>query len=115
MQTISFYQNLEFNDQKIHTELLLETDFTKEIRILMKKNQEMKEHKTPFPIVVQIIEGEILFGIEKNKTFPIKKGEIISLSGGIPHHLKAVEDSIIRLTLSKLDSVQRVEKTTQIP
>ena len=50
--------------------MILETSFSKEIRILLKNGQTMKEHKAPFPIGVHILEGTIDFGI---------KGEIKSL------------------------------------
>ena len=108
MKTTSIYQDLEFNENKPAIKAILETDFTKEIRILMRENQEMKEHQTPFPIVVELLEGEIIFGVE-GQNYEVKKGDLLTLSGGIPHNLIAKKESIIRLTLSKLDSSKRVE------
>ena len=108
MKTASIYQDLEFNENKPAIKAILETDFTKEIRILMRENQEMKEHQTPFPIVVELLEGEIIFGVE-GKNYEVKKGDLLTLSGGVPHNLIAKKESIIRLTLSKLDSSKRVE------
>ena len=108
MKTASIYQDLEFNENKPAIKAILETDFTKEIRILMRENQEMKEHQTPFPIVVELLEGEIIFGVE-GQNYEVKKGDLLTLSGGVPHNLIAKKDSIIRLTLSKLDSSKRVE------
>ena len=108
MKTASIYQDLEFNENRPAIKAILETDFTKEIRILMRENQEMKEHQTPFPIVVELLEGEIIFGVE-GLNYEVKKGDLLTLSGGIPHNLIAKKESIIRLTLSKLDSSKRVE------
>lgn len=108
MKTASIYQDLEFNENKPTIKAILETDFTKEIRILMRENQEMKEHQTPFPIVVELLEGEIIFGVE-GQNYEVKKGDLLTLSGGVPHNLIAKKESIIRLTLSKLDSSKRVE------
>jgi len=108
MKTVSIYQDLEFNENKPAIKAILETDFTKEIRILMRENQEMKEHQTPFPIVVELLEGEIIFGVE-GQNYEVKKGDLLTLSGGVPHNLIAKKESIIRLTLSKLDSSKRVE------
>lgn len=112
MKTASIYQDLEFGMHKPAIKLILETDFTKEIRILMKKGQEMKEHQTPFPIVVELLEGEIIFGV-LGENHDIKKGDMLTLSGGVPHHLVAEEDSVIRLTISKLDTASRVEKVAE--
>lgn len=112
MKIASIYQDLEFGMNKPAIKLILETDFTKEIRILMKKGQEMKEHQTPFPIVVELLEGEIIFGV-LGENYNIKKGDMLTLSGGVPHHLVAEEDSVIRLTISKLDTASRVEKVAE--
>lgn len=109
---VSFNENLDYNDNKIVTKVILESSFSKEIRILMKTGQTMKEHKAPFPIIVHILDGEIDFGVE-GKTHTLKKGAILTLEGNIPHDLKANEDSIVRLTLSKLDKASRVEKVIE--
>ena len=108
MKTASIYQDLEFNENKPAIKVIFETDFTKEIRILMRENQEMKEHQTPFPIVGELLEGEIIFGVE-GQNYEVKKGDLLTLSGGVPHNLIAKKESVIRLTLSKLDSSKRVE------
>ena len=68
----------------------------------------MKEHKTSFPIVVEIFEGAIDFGV--NGTIcHLKKGDLVALDGGVPHDLKALETSTVRLSLNKADSTKRVE------
>lgn len=69
----------------------------------------MKEHKTPFPIIVHIIDGDIDFRV-KGITHQLKKDSILALDGNIPHDLTAKTNSIVRLTLSKLDNAERVEK-----
>ena len=68
----------------------------------------MKEHKTFYPIVVEIVKGEIDFGV-KGKKHLLKSGGLIALEGNVPHDLIANEESIVRLTLNKNDVVKRVE------
>lgn len=109
MKIESFNENLDFSGNKIVTKVLLESTFSKEIRILLKQGQIMKEHKAPFPIVVHVLEGEIDFRVE-GITHQLKQGNIITLEGNIAHDLTALKDSIVRLTLSKLDQPKRVEK-----
>lgn len=108
MNIASLYKNLVYKEDKPAITVLFETDFTKEIRIVFKKSQVMKEHKTAFPIVVEMIEGKIDFGVE-GEVCHLKKGDLIALEGNVPHDLKAIEDSIVRLTLSKSDDTKRVK------
>lgn len=108
MKIESFNANADFKDERIVTKVLLETSFSKEIRILLKEGQTMKEHKAPYPIVVHVLEGAIEFGCE-GSVHQLKLGDVVSLAAGVPHDLSAKSDSIVRLTLSKLDKAERVE------
>ena len=112
MKTASFNDALQFNRDRITTSVILETSFSKEIRILLAKGQKMKEHKTPFPIVVHVLEGSIDFGVQ-SEIYSLEKGAVIALEGNIPHNLTALKDSVIRLSLSKLDSAKRVESVAE--
>lgn len=108
MHKTNILKNLEYNDEKVVITPLMETDTSKEIRIVFKKDQIMKEHKTSFPISVEIFEGEIDFGVE-GETHTLIKGDIVSLDGDVKHDLKANVNSIVRLSLSKKDTVNRVK------
>ncbi|SHG40223.1 hypothetical protein SAMN05444396_11116 [Flavobacterium segetis] len=109
MKIASLRKEIEYNEAKVAITVLMETETAKEIRILFRKGQEMKEHKAGFPITVEIHQGSITFGAEGEKMI-LKTGDLIALDANIPHNLLADEDSIVRLTLSKLDSVERVKK-----
>ncbi|MGM1057487.1 MAG: cupin [Bacteroidota bacterium] len=108
MKTASLIKNLEYNVNKPAIQVLLNSESSKEIRIAMKKNQVMKEHKTPFPIVVEIFEGKVDFGVN-GVIHNLEKGDLVALEGNVPHDLLAMEDSIVRLSLSIADTVGRVE------
>ena len=108
MKTASLTNDIQYHETRPTIQVLFETENGKEIRIAFKKDQVMKEHKTPFPIVVEIFEGSIDFGVNGN-VLSLKKGDLISLEGGVPHDLVAVKDSIVRLSLNKGDSAKRVE------
>lgn len=109
MNTASLIKDLEYKENKPAVSILLETKQSKEIRIALRAGQIMKEHKTPYPIVVEIFEGKIDFGVQ-GELLHLAKGDLIALDGGVPHDLTALENSIVRLTLSKADSLKRVEK-----
>ncbi|MDH3709544.1 MAG: cupin [Cyclobacteriaceae bacterium] len=108
MKIASLKNDLKYHVDRPSVQLLLETENTKEIRIVMKKGQLMKEHMTPFPIVIEIFKGNIDFGVD-GQVKNLKKGDIIALKGHVAHDLKSNKDSIIRLSLSKQDDVARVE------
>ncbi|MCG9972574.1 cupin domain-containing protein [Christiangramia crocea] len=108
MKYASLTKELEYNDKKPAVKVLMDTDSSQEIRIAMKEGQQMKEHSTPYPIVVEIFEGHITFGA-KGEVHELRKGDVVYLEGAIPHDLQAETDSIIRLSLSKSDSAERVK------
>lgn len=112
MKIASFLENIQFNDLKPALSLLLDTDFSKEIRIVFKKGQVMEDHQAPFAIIVQVIQGVINFGVD-NEIQQMNLGDIISLKPHEVHNLLALEDSIVRLSLSKTDSVKRVKKVVE--
>jgi len=108
MQKFNIYDSLEYGETKVKITPMLETETSKEIRIVFKEGQIMKDHSTAFPIAVEIFEGEIDFGVGE-KTYKLVKGDIVTLEPKVVHNLKAKADSIVRLTLSKADSVARVQ------
>jgi len=107
MKRASILDDLKYGDERPAISVLFESQTSKEIRILLKTGQIMKEHKTSFPITIELFEGTLDFGVE-GTIHHLKKGDILTLDAHVPHDLKAVSDSIVRLTLSKGDLVQRV-------
>lgn len=108
MKTASLITDLEYNENRPAVKVMLETETGKEIRIALKEDQVMKEHKTPFPIVIEVFEGSIDFGVY-GETHTFHKGDLLSLEGNVPHDLKALKDSVVRLSLNKADTAKRVE------
>ncbi|WP_237274808.1 cupin domain-containing protein [Tenacibaculum ovolyticum] len=108
MKVASFLKDIKFSDHKPAVSLLLDTDFSKEIRVVFKKGQVMEDHQAPFAIIVQVIKGSIDFGVN-NEVKQLSVGDIISLKPQVVHNLIATEESVVRLTLSKSDTVKRVK------
>ena len=108
MKLASLTDNLQYHESRPTIQVLLDTDAGKEIRIAFKEGHVMKEHKTPFPIVVEVFEGAIDFGVN-GIVHNLKRGDLIALEGGVPHDLVALETSTVRLSLNKADLAKRVE------
>lgn len=112
MKVASLRKDLQYKEDKVSLSVMMESETSKEIRILFRKGQSMKEHKAGFPITVEIHEGIIDFGVNGEK-MRLHSGDLIALEANVPHDLYAEEDSIVRLTLSKFDKVERVEKVIE--
>ena len=112
MKTASLVNDLQYNEDKPAVKVLLDTDTSREIRIAMRKDHVMKEHKTTYPIVVEIFEGEISFGV-KGESYELKKGDLVYLEGNVPHDLRAKQNSTVRLTLTKADTAERVQEVAE--
>ena len=107
MQTASFFTDLEFSDKQVVITAMIDSDFGKEVRIAFQEGQVMKEHKTRFPITVMTLRGSIEFGVGEESVV-LNAGDVIALKGNVLHELKATEESVVRLSLHKSDSLARV-------
>ncbi|UOS00749.1 cupin domain-containing protein [Helicobacter pylori] len=98
MEVVHFLEGVCF--EKLHIEALSENSSNKEIRICMPKGAIIDKHKAPGAISVQVLEGKIIFEVE-NEKIEMPKGVLISLEAQVLHRLDALENSVIRLSLSK--------------
>ena len=98
------WQNDVFNGVTIAK--LFDGPHSKEIRINLEKGAQMKEHKAPGAIMVQVLSGKIEFGVGDENVI-LGALDMITLEPNVLHALTALENSIVRLSLSKNDDVSR--------
>jgi len=108
IKTASFLKEVKFSNKNVIITPMLDSSFGKEIRIAFQEGQVMKEHKTKFPITVMTLKGGIEFTVA-NEIFLLNEGDVIALEGDVMHELKATKESVVRLSLHKSDSVDRVK------
>lgn len=99
------WQNDVFNGVTITK--LFDGPHSKEIRINLEKGAQMKEHKAPGAIMVQVLSGRIEFSVGDENVI-LGALDMITLEPSVLHALTALENSIVRLSLSKNDDVSRV-------
>ena len=99
------WQNDVFNGVTIAK--LFDGPNSKEIRINLEKGAQMKEHKAPGAIMVQVLSGRIEFSVGDENVI-LGALDMIMLEPNVLHALTALENSIVRLSLSKNDDVSRV-------
>lgn len=66
------------------------------------KDSTIALHKAPGDVLVQVLEGNVLFVVEGEKR-EFKAGEYLTMSVGTPHEVYAVEKSKVLLTIIKTD------------
>ena len=107
MAVARFLQGVSYQDGGVAVSVLLDDELSKEIRICFKKGQLMEAHQAPYAISVMTIAGSIEFGVD-GEMVTLDAGDIINLSASVVHSLEATEDSVVRLTLNKADTIKRV-------
>ncbi|ARJ56516.1 cupin domain-containing protein [Campylobacter cuniculorum] len=111
---ITKWNEAEFSPKEVKINVLIDNESGKEIQILLAKDSIMKEHKAPFSIHVQVLSGKIIFEVQ-NEKLELNALDMISLNPNIPHSLSALENSIVRLSLSKADNIQRLNAVLKKP
>lgn len=108
MKTASLLSDIVYQADKVQVTLIMETERSKELRICLIGGQEMKEHRTPFPVIIEVFEGEIILGLETGP-LPLEKGMLVGLEANVVHNLKAIKDSIVRASIAKSDDLKKVQ------
>lgn len=114
MMKITQWNTTNFLSKEVKINVLIDDERSKEIQILLAKDSIMREHKAPFAIHVQVLSGKIWFEVQGQK-LELNTLDMISLEANVPHSLGGLEDSIIRLSLSKSDNIQRINAILKKP
>lgn len=80
------------------TATLYKTQRLEVFRMVLLAGKEMAEHKVVGEMTVQCLEGRVEFSIGTTREV-MHAGDLKCLSGGIPHSLRAIEDSSVLVTL----------------
>lgn len=78
---------------------VFKTDGMRIVMIALHQDAEMKKHTAPGVISVQVLEGQITFRTEEQSEV-LNPGQMVTLHGGIPHHVFANQESVFLLTLA---------------
>lgn len=68
------------------------------IRLVIPAGKDIPSHKAPGEITVQCLEGRVVFAAGENSV-ELSAGQLLYLSAGEPHALKAIEDSSLLVTI----------------
>jgi len=79
---------------------LINAPALRQIVFAMDKGQTMSEHRAPFIAVVQVLEGELSFGLD-GETRTLKANDWLVMPPDKPHDLDAVKPTRFLLSLVK--------------
>lgn len=77
---------------------LYKTQHLEVFRMVLLAGKEMPEHDVVGELTVQCLEGSVEFSIGTTRDV-MRPGDLKCLAGGIPHSLRAIEDSSVLVTL----------------
>lgn len=83
---------------------LVNTDALRQVVFAMDQGQSMSEHRAPFLVVVQVLEGELIFVVAGEKR-TLKAQDWLIMPPNEPHDLDAIEPTRFLLTMVKEHSV----------
>ncbi|MEO8524893.1 MAG: cupin domain-containing protein [Caldimonas sp.] len=80
------------------TATLYKTRHLEVFRMVLPAGKEIPEHRVVGELTVQCLEGSVEFSIGSTHDV-MRSGGLKCLAGGIPHSLRAIEDSSVLVTL----------------
>jgi len=83
---------------RTRTSTLYKTQLLEVFRMVLLAGKEMPEHEVVGELTVQCLEGSVEFSIGTTRDV-MRPGDLKCLAGGIPHALRALEDSSVLVTL----------------
>jgi quercetin dioxygenase-like cupin family protein len=77
---------------------LAKTPYMELIRMVLPKERPMPVHKVDGEVTLQCLEGEIAVAAH-GRSIALTPGEMLYLSGGVPHAISAVQDAVALMTI----------------
>lgn len=84
----------EFDDKKFFPKVLMNRPGYRLVLLNLRAGQSVPEHATKEMVTVYAISGHISF-YENGSPFELRTGHVLFIDGGVPHALKAHEDSTL--------------------
>lgn len=94
----NMHEALHFDEENIVMDELFETEHVRELRIAMYAHQVMRDHESDHPVVIEVCEGAVTLTTDGDEII-LPKGEVISIGCGVKHHIEALQESVLRLTI----------------
>ncbi|PZT48894.1 hypothetical protein B6S12_00950 [Helicobacter valdiviensis] len=104
---IFHWSEADFTHKEVCIRPMLQNNSTRELQITIPKEAVLKEHQAPYEFSIQVLSGEIWFAIDEKKEI-LKPLDMVCLEAYRTHSVGAIEDSIVRVSLSQNDTLSRI-------
>jgi uncharacterized protein (DUF2249 family)/mannose-6-phosphate isomerase-like protein (cupin superfamily) len=94
MQIHNLTELIEFDDKKALPKVLMNRSGYRLVLLNLRSGQVIPEHATKEMVTVYAVRGHITF-YEDKSPYELRAGEVLWIEGGVPHALKAHEDSTV--------------------
>lgn len=105
---INLREQLQFSDQHPQARILFESQDARLVGFALRAGQEIKAHRSPSQLLVQVIEGSLVFTVA-DQPFSLRAGMVLQVNAGVPHRLRATVDTLMLLVMTPDPARARVE------
>lgn len=96
---IDLLERLQFGDQGPRAQVLEDRPEVRLVGFALRSGQEIKEHRSPSRLLVQVIEGSLVFTVAA-QPFSLRAGMVLQVDKGVPHSLHATADTLMLLVMT---------------
>lgn len=96
---IDLLEQLQFSEQGPQARLLADSQDARLVGFALRAGQEIKEHRSPSQLLVQVIDGNLTFTVA-GQSFALCAGMVLQVGAGRLHHLRATSDTLMLLIMT---------------
>jgi len=100
MTKINYTKDTHFDDENVIIENLFDCSSFSEVKISIQKNQSMSDHEIETCMSIYVVYGKVVIASNEAKIV-LCKNEMVALDANESHNIEAIEDSVLRLNISK--------------
>ena len=105
---LDLLKSVQWNEQGPHSQVLADSEAARLILLTLRAGKEIKEHRNASQLVLQVVDGCIVLTAAAQHV-TLRPGMACQLAAGLPHQLRAEQDTVLLLTLTP-DPASRGEK-----
>jgi|SRR5579884_4016100 len=99
----------QFRDEGPFVQVLADTGYARVVLFGFKAGQQLKEHHTSSPILVQVVRGKVVF-TAAGKRVEMRGGMLVTVDAQVRHSLVVETDAVVLVTMTPSPSFHSLQK-----